>query len=122
MAVCRMRTCPGPGSPTCTSSSWSTSGPPCLWKRIALAMLFSPVRWVLVFLGRLGARAHRLKRRALQLEPLDRELDHVEVHVEPRLDRAQIGNALLDFLRIEGRHRHAGQGHAQFAPQAAEHL
>src|SRR5438874_1202784 len=119
-----MRTCPGPGSPTGTSSSWSTSGPPCLWKRIALAMLSSPGDggYCLVLLGWLGTRAHRLQRGALQLEPLDRKLHHVEVHVEPRLDRAQIGDALLDFLRVEGRHRHAGQRHAEVAPQAAEHL
>jgi len=29
-AVGLMRTCPWPGSPTWMSSSWSTSGPPCL--------------------------------------------------------------------------------------------
>src|SRR6266852_4731721 len=108
MAVCRMRTCPGPGSPTGTSSTCSTSGPPCLWKRIALAIRCSPVSWnCLVFLGGLAGGAHRLERRALQLEPLDRELHHVEVHAEPGLDRAQVGDALLDLLRVEGGHRHA---------------
>src|SRR5207248_4381214 len=98
-----MRTCLGPGSPTGRSSTCSTSGPPCLWKRIALAMLFLQWMEYLVFFRRVAAAGgtHRLERRALQLEALDRELHHVEVHVEPDLDRAQLGDALLDFLGIE---------------------
>src|ERR1700759_1532251 len=38
-ACCLTRASPGPGSPTCTSSQVSTSGPPVLWMRMALVML-----------------------------------------------------------------------------------
>src|SRR5229473_8613761 len=90
IAVWRTRAWPGPGSPTGTSSSCSTSGAPVLWKRTALGISFS--FGVGVF-GRLGHRAHSLQRGALQFQPLDREFHHVEVHVEPGLDRAQVGDA-----------------------------
>src|SRR5687768_3568208 len=111
MALWRTRAWPGPGAPTSTSSTWSTSGPPCLWYRTAFAMPVS------LLLG-----LHCLERRLLQLEALDRELDHVEVHIEPCFHRAQVGDSLFDLLRIEGGHRHAGNGHTELAPQAAVHL
>src|SRR5262245_41679639 len=77
---------------------------------------------LLFLLGELRGVLHRLERDALDLQGLDGEPQHVEVHVEPGLDRAQLGDALLDLLRIEGRHRHARDRHAQRPPQAAEHL
>src|SRR3989442_12975863 len=97
-----MRTWPGPGSPTGTSSTCSTSGPPCLWKRIALAIRFSPVDGnCLVFLGRVAAGgAHRLQRGAPQPGPLDPELDHVEALVDPGLDPRQVRNPLLHDPRL----------------------
>ena len=39
-----------------------------------------------------------------------------------QVDDVQVGDALLDLLRVEGRHRHAGQRYSQRPPQAAEHL
>src|SRR6185503_10681697 len=41
IAVWRIFTWPAPGSPTSTSSSCRTSGPPVLWKRIALPIVAS---------------------------------------------------------------------------------
>src|ERR1700694_679254 len=117
----RARAWPGASSPTGTSSSWRTSGPPVLWKRIALGISLSFRVRILFFRG-LRHGAHSLQRGALQFQPLDREFHHVEVHVEPGLDRAQVGDALVDLLRVERGHRHAGQRHAERAPQAAEHL
>src|SRR3954469_1787238 len=108
-----MRTCPWPGSPTCTSSSCSTWGPPWRWWPTALA--------IFLLLG-LFSRLHSLQRGLLHFKALDRETDHVQVHVEPRLERAQLADALLELLRVEGRHRHAGQRHVERAPQPAEHL
>src|SRR2546421_823253 len=118
IAVWRTRAWPGPGSPTGTSSSCSTSGPPVLWKRIAFGISLS-------FRVRIPSwrdGPHSLQRGALQFQSLDREFHHVEVHVEPGLDRAQVGDALVELLRVERRHRHARQRHAERAPQAAEHL
>src|SRR3954451_23816794 len=41
-AVWRIRTSPGPGLPTLTSSHTRTSGPPVLWKRMACVMVITP--------------------------------------------------------------------------------
>src|SRR5690606_37273864 len=40
-AVCRSKTCPGPGAPTSTSSKRRTSGPPTSWTRTAPLILSS---------------------------------------------------------------------------------
>src|SRR6185436_18644773 len=108
-----MRTCPCPGSPTGTSSTCSTSGPPWRWKRTALA--------IFLLLG-LFRGLHSLQRRLLYFKPLDREPDHVEVHLQPGLERAHLADALVDLAGIEGRHRHARQRHVERPPQPAEHL
>src|SRR3977135_2181100 len=117
IAVWRTRAWPGPGSPTGTSSSWRTSGPPVLWKRTALGISFS---FCVGGFGGFGDGAHSLQRGALQFQSLDREFHHVEVHAEPGLDRAQVGNALVELLRVERRHRNDRYRAAARGTQEAE--
>src|SRR5688572_31514011 len=61
IAVWRMRAWPWPGSPTCTSSTCRTSGPPVLWNLTALVIAMLSWLWIRLFLGllRLGGVGRR---------------------------------------------------------------
>ena len=66
--------------------------------------------------GLRGAR-HRLQRDdrvALHLQRLDRGVQQRAVHVEPVLDRAQVGDPLFELLRIERRHQHRRHAHGKW--------
>jgi hypothetical protein len=70
-----------------------------------------------VFAGRCSAEGgHGRQRGALHLQALDGHLQHAEVHLEPTLDGLEIGDALVEFIHVQRRRHHAGQGEAHAVP------
>jgi hypothetical protein len=55
----------------------------------------------------------------LHFEGLGGHLQGVEVHLEPVLDGLHVGDALVEFVDVEGRGDHAGQAETHLAPHVA---
>ena len=85
----------------------------------------APARSAAAFACLLGLLAHRLdrgERGALHLESLDAHLQHVQVHLEPALDRAHVGDALVQSSTSSVGVTMPGREKTHLVPHAAHEL